>query len=306
MTAWSRSVFPTIVAATLGVILSLGASLPGRAAPAGGKKPVVLVPPFENQSRNHETIIQETAAGTAPGQPRQKFSVDRYSEAPRSLLEDMLGQIPGLQIAERQRVDALLLESKFGAKSGLVDTENALRLGKMLGANLIVMGTVVDIRQEVKDFVGYGIRSRITEVVCKIRIRLLDSSGTVLYSKVVSGSKQYDQSNFGGSGSSDRNFAAIEETLKEVEKDGAFRKALLGDAAPAHAAEGLIEVEFAPKPDNCDVEIDGKYVGGSPLKRRLPAGKEIKVRISKGGYQAWDGVIVPEAGLRITREMDRR
>ena len=69
------------------------------------------------------------------------------------------------------------------------------------------------------------------------------------------------------------------------------------------AADDLIEVDFSPKPENCDIEIDGKYVNGSPLKRRLQEGKEYKVRISKGGFKDWEGLIVPEKGLRITPEL---
>ena len=49
-----------------------------------------------------------------------------------------------------------------------------------------------------------------------------------------------------------------------------FAAAVLGRKPPtADAADGsgLIEVDFSPKPDNCDIEINGKYVGGSPLKR---------------------------------------
>jgi len=122
----------------------------------------------------------------------------------------------------------------------------------------------------------------------------------------VKGSKTYSESNYGGTSSSDRNFAALEATLQQLKSDKEFRTALLGGKPGAKGAtdsDGLVEVEFAPKPENCDIEIDGKYVGGSPLKRRFPAGKEVKVRISKGGFKDWEGVIVPEAGLRVTRDL---
>ena len=272
------------------------------------RKPVVLVPPFENQSKYHVNVGYEVATGNDPNQPKRHFTVDRYTEAPRSLFEDMLGNIEGVTIVERQRVDALLAESEFGRLSGLVDTEKALKLGKMLGANVIIMGTIVDIRDEKRDFKGYGIQTKNTEVICQIRVRMLDiEKGTVRFTKIVKGSKTYTESSFGGTSSSDRNFAAIEVTLQQLESDSQFRKALLGGKAGATAenSDGLVEVEFAPKPENSDIEIDGKYVGGSPLKRRMPAAKEVKVRISKGGYESWTGVIVPEAGLRITRELGR-
>lgn len=222
----------------------------------------------------------------------------------------MLGNVEGVTITERQRVDTLLVESEFGQLSPLVDSEKAVKLAKMLGANLVVMGTIVDVREETKNFQGYGIKTANTEVLCQIRVRLLDmETGNVKFSKVVKGSKTYTKSSFGGTKSSDRHFAAIEVTLEKLGSDSQFRAAILGQkpaAAAAASADGVVEVDFAPVPENCDIEIDGKYVGGSPLKRRLQGGKEYKVRISKGGYMDWQGVIVPESGLRITRELDRK
>jgi curli biogenesis system outer membrane secretion channel CsgG len=299
------------LAAVCGAVLAL--DFPSASALAQGskqkqRKPVILVPPFENQSKHHETIGYEVGTGDKANQPKRRYSVDRLTEAPRSIFENLLGNIDGITIVERQRVDTLLVESEFGALSGLVDSEKAVKLGKMLGANLIVMGTITDIRDEIRRFEGYGIKNENMNVICQIRVRLLDiESGKVQFSKIVKGSKTYTKSSFGGTASSDRNFAAIEAALEQLEGDSQFKAALFGEKPATSgqpAAEGLVEVEFAPKPENCDIEIDGKYVGGSPLKRRMAAGKEFKVRISKGGFQDWRGTIVPEAGLRITRELN--
>ena len=192
-------------------------------------KPVLLIPPFENQSKYHENISYEVATGKNPNAPKRRYPVDRYTEAPRSLCEDMLGNLEGVTIAERQRVDTLLVESEFGRLSGLVDSEKAVKLGKMLGANLVVMGTIVDVREETKNFQGYGIKTENTDVLCQIRVRLLDmESGNVKFSKVVKGSKTYSKSSFGGTKSSDRHFAAIEATLEKLGSDSQFRAAILG------------------------------------------------------------------------------
>jgi hypothetical protein len=265
-------------------------------------KPAVLIPPFENHSKHHENISLEVATGNKEGQPKRRYIVDRYTEGPRSLFQDMLVNLDGVTVVERQRVDTLLVESEFGL-SGLVDSEKAVKLGKMLGANVVVMGTIVDIRDETKEFQGYGIKTKNTEVICKLNVRLLDmESGTIKFSKVVEGTRTYSQSTYGKTASSDRYFAAIEEALKKLGADPKFQAAVRGPNAGA-AADGMVEIDFAPRPEGCDVEIDGKYVGGSPLKRRLQAGKEYKVRLSKDGFKSWEAVIVPEAGLKITREL---
>jgi hypothetical protein len=287
------------------MVLALGAAdARGQGGDGPVRKPVVLVPPFENQSKKHESISIEVATGNNPNQPKRRYSVDRYTEVPRTLFEDMLANLDGVAIVERQRVDTLLVESEFGRLSGLVDPAKAQQLGNMLGANLIVMGTIVDLHDEVVTFNGYGIRTENTTIHCQIRFRMLEAgSGNMVYSKVFKGSKTYPKSNFGGKESKDRFFEAIEVVLQKVADDADFRAAVRGKKAGAGTESGGVEVEFAPKPENCDIEIDGKYVGGSPIKRKLQAGKEYKIRISKEGYKDWQGVIVPEAGLRITREL---
>ena len=296
-----------VLRCSLIALLILGSDVRGQVSKDEGKKPVILVPPFENQSKHHENVSYEISTGNKAGQPKRRFIIDRFSEAPRSVLEDMLVNMGDISVVERQRVDAILVEAEFGGMSGLVDPEKAVKLGKLLGANLIVMGTIIDIHDEVAKFEGYGIRTENTKVVSKIRLRLLDiKTGDVSFSKIVKGSRTYSKSNFGGTSSTDRNFAAVEAALKELEEDSQFQSALLGrkpGSSDETDADRLVDVEFTPKPENCDIEIEGKYVGGSPLKRRLPVGKEFKVRIGKGGYKDWEGVIVPEKGLRITREL---
>lgn len=287
--------------------LGLNAHACAQEAKEPARKPIILVPPFENQAKQHEFINYEVGNSNDPNRPKKNYRVDRYTEAPRSLFENLLNNIEGVTIIERQRVDTLLAESEFGQFSGLVDPDKALKLGKLLGANLIIVGSIVDLRDETNSFKGYGIATENVTVNCQIRFRLLDETGKVLFSKVVKGSKQYSKSTFGGTKSSDRNFAAIEVAIDKIGEDAQFKAAILGKkaASPGSAGAGaMIEVEFAPQPDNCDIEIDGKYIGGSPLKRKMVSGKEYKIHISKGGYKDWTGVITPEDGLRITRTLE--
>jgi len=290
-----------------------GGALPTSAADLSGEirdgETKVLVPPFENLSKAKAMIDYEVGTSSDPDQPKKRFiHVDRYTEAPRSVLEDLLVGIEGVKVIERQRVDAVLQESQFSHLSGLVDTEKAVRMGKMLGANVIVMGTVEDVRSEDKRFSGYGVRTENTKVTASVRLRVIDiESGDVTYSNRYKGNATFMKSQFGGTSSSDVAYQVIEAALEPLKGDDQFRQAVfakqlarnkLGDAAMTGQA-----VEFAPKPDNCDLELDGNYVGGTPLKRALPVGKPVRVRITKAGFVPWEKTVVPEPGLRITPEL---
>lgn len=263
---------------------------------------IVLVPPFQNLSTSKSMISYEVATNTDPDRPTRSFTVDRYSEAPRGILEDILVGIPGVTIVERQRVDALLVESEFGHFSGLVDTQQAVQMGKMLGATTVIMGSILDIRAKNANFSGYGVETDSTEVISSIRIHLIDiASGRVTYSKIVKGSVSYFSSRFGGTTDSDVAFAVIESSLEQLREDEGFKQAF-GDGRNEDSSSGVI-VKFYPQPDNCDIDIGGTYMGGSPIEIPLSAGKSVQVRISKAGYQTWEKTIIPREGLIVKPEL---
>jgi curli biogenesis system outer membrane secretion channel CsgG len=293
--------FPFLFASfALAVLATRG---PAQDAPKGGTRPIVLVPPFENLTKQRDYVLYDVPDNTASNRPHRHYRIDRYTEAPRALFEDVLVNMDGVSVVERKRVDTLLVEAEFGQLSGLVDPAKAIKLGKLIGANRIVIGTIADVSEETRKFKGYGIQTENMIVSAELRVRVLDiESGRIAFSKVVKGSKTYSKSSYGETKSSDRHFAAVKAAVAEITEDDKFKAAVQGKKAAT--VEGLTEVEFAPKPDNCDIEIDGKYVGGSPLKRKLKPDTEYKVRITKAGYKEWTGVITPEAGLKITRELE--
>lgn len=219
-----------------------GSSAVGQPSADGDRKPVVLVPPFENVSKVHQNINYEVANGTNPDRPKRRFVVDRLTEAPRSILENRLVNLEGLTVLERQRIDALLVETQFGL-SGLVDPEKAIKLGKMLGANLVVMGTVMDLHSEVVPFQGYGIKTRNSKVFCQIRLRLVDiETGKIRFNKVYAGSRQFLATNFGGQdlkNNSDPYYGAIEAAFEKLEGDTEFELAPFG-ASPARPTRATL------------------------------------------------------------------
>jgi hypothetical protein len=274
-----------VVAVGVGFFSSLGREARSRESDEKEFKPVVLIPPFENQTKQREKIDLEVATSSDPKNPKRSYKVDRYTEAPRSLFEHAVSNMKGVTIVERQRVDTLLVEAQFGETSGLVvDPEKAIKLGKLVGANLIIMGTIVDLGEETKSFKGYGVETQNVIVTAQVRFRVLDETGKVLCSKIVKGTKTYTKTSFGETKSSDRNFAAIQVALDKIAEDTDFHDSLLGKKGTADK-DGTIQVEFAPK-------------------RSLKAGVEYKVKISKSGYKDWTGTISPEAGLKITRELE--
>lgn len=267
-------------------------------------KPFVLVVPFENLSSVRAMITYEVATGTHPDRPKRSFRVDRYSEAPRHILEDILINL-GARVVERQRLDAILFETKFGKFSGLVDPDRAIRLGKMVGANSIIMGTITDVRSRREKFSGYGITTTNDVVTCSIRVRVMDvESGSVRFSMIVRGSETFMSSSIGGVSDSDVAYAVIEDALEKLRADRSFKEAILPGESAISGRQ--VNVKFAPIPENSDIEIDGIYRGGSPLVAALPMGRQVRVQISKAGYETWEATVIPTEGLIVKPELEKK
>jgi WD40 repeat protein/TolB-like protein len=66
---------------------------------------------------------------------------ENLGRAAGNFIESRLSANPNLRLIERARVDDLVKELKL-QKSGLVDKSNAVKAGKMLGATLMITGTI--------------------------------------------------------------------------------------------------------------------------------------------------------------------
>jgi len=177
---------------------------------------VVLVPPFENITRFRPDIRLENGE-----------KVDRYSEASRNSLENILVGIHRVKVVERKRLDKMLLESDFQRKSGLVDLDYAIEIGNQLGANVIIMGTIADINEENLSFKGYGIQTQTKVVTATLRIRMIDiASGQILLSKEITGRKNLDKTDNGEIKNNDAAIKAIQNALNKLNNDQEFLNAI--------------------------------------------------------------------------------
>lgn len=263
----------------------------------------ILVAPFENQSTAKCLVTYRVATNANPNEPQRTFQVDRYSEAPRAILENALVRIPKITVIERQRVDAMMLENDFGAFSGLVDGNAATRLGRMLGASVIVMGTVLRVDATTREFNGYGVATRNTAVNASIRVRAVDiATGAIVASEVVDGQKVYTASQFGGVTDSDVAIAVLEVALAKITANERFLSSLAGGGGAGQTAS----IAITPRPEGCDCLVDGIFRGNTPITLELPTGKPATIRLERAGYVAWERAVVPGQVPTVSPELARQ
>jgi len=239
-------------------------------------RPVVVVGQVEDQ--------------TALNSSQRNRQAIANPEKVRAELGEMLRNIDGVEVLEESQAQAFLNE--WDRHPGGLSDEPSVT---------VVRATILDMQATVANVNAYGVAMKSLDIQCSLRLQVIRASdNTVTFSKTLTGSKTVTQTEeVQSSSTEDPTFAAVKATLKPVEKDTAFRNAVRGGKTGEQ-----VEVEFSPKPDNCDIEIDGHYAGGSPLKLKLPAGRETLVRISKAGFKDWEGRLMPQAGLRVQRELE--
>lgn len=83
---------------------------------------------------------------------------------------------------------------------------------------------------------------------------------------------------------------------------GPAANGVAGDAVAAQVAESQISVD-ANVP-NCDIEVDGAFVGNTPSQLSLPAGKH-EFAVKKKGYAAWvRTVMISGSAIHVNAELE--
>ncbi len=263
------------------------------ATPATEKNPVILVAPFENLSgtiidiapddRVHQPKADvEVVVTTQPRPVEHKAIADRLVDAPRAVLEDLIVNVPGTKVVERSRADGLFTEGLTPEQAR--DPKTAIRLAQATGATAVALGTITQLTE------ADG-RMR-----AEVRVRLVGSDGAVRFSKLLHGEAPANQGR-------DAFFAAVRAALMDLEHDGDFRALILPAGAAAVAGEATIDVLVQPSESRCDLELDGVFIGTTPGRFAFPAGRKVRVRISKSGFESWDKTVVATKDLRLTPEL---
>jgi len=113
------------------------------------------------------------------------FSVGKYKEELGSLskgladfFEHDFSQISSLKVVERDKIDFVLKELELSA-SGKVDAETAVRVGKLLGAQLMVFGSITQIDDKDARMIVRVVKTETSEILASV-----DKEGKPDYAKM--------------------------------------------------------------------------------------------------------------------------
>ncbi len=158
-------------------LLPLLLALAATTATAQDGKPVVAVAEFKN----------ETSAGWWSGGVGYDLA---------SLLSNELANTGSFRVVERQKLQQVLEEQNLMA-SGRAKASDAAKMGKLAGAQYLVMGTVSSYEEETKksnsglSFAGVSVGGNSQTAYIAIDIRVVDTStGDIAYSRTIEGTSK--------------------------------------------------------------------------------------------------------------------
>jgi len=112
------------------------------------------------------------------------------------MLTNELASSKAFKVIERSRLESVIEEQNLSA-SGRVSSKNSAKIGKLLGAQYMVVGTVTSYEEDTSDsgggisFKGFSVGGNRSRASLSVDIRVIDTtSGEISYSRTVEGSSK--------------------------------------------------------------------------------------------------------------------
>lgn len=231
------------------------------------------------------------------------YYLGNIEEVAADYLTSYINARDDFQVVERTKLKSIITEHGFNT-SGLVDqTDSAIELGKLLGAEYLLTGSLINLDIEEKSFSGYGITSKSVTLTLECNIKLISiNTGAIMISDIYSSSNTY-QNHSASSIRIDLRGKA-RELMRNIAHD--FAKDL-ESINKVEKEKDQVFVEFISTPAGASIEIDGVYYGNTPTRLAVSKGLH-RVVISLGGYETWDKMVnfsegfVVDANLGLKEE----
>lgn len=146
----------------------------------------------------------------------QSKHITQRSYLARDLLTNRLNDYGEFDIVERERLDVILREMEF-SRTGIVNQKDISKFGNILGASVIAIGSIDDIRTKTHNFTGYNVNIETTTIITNISIQFVDISSTKLIDAIIlQGNYKYSSTDFGTLNYDDAVFPSIQNAIESL------------------------------------------------------------------------------------------
>jgi len=226
------------------------------------------------------------------------------SKAATDLMINALIKTEGFRVFERIKLDAILEEQDFQVYSGRVDPSTAVKIGKMLGVDLIVTGSVTSIVYQKSGGIKLGpVSLKKSSASVTITVRAINvTTGEIIFSEVKKGTTSKSGVSIrvpiaGGLGLSSESvtdiFSAIEDVCQQAAAEFAAKMDSRAIVVSSLSLEGyVVKVESTSSGEITQVYINLGEDSG------ITVGDEIKI------FREGEVILDPKTNEVLDRELD--
>jgi curli biogenesis system outer membrane secretion channel CsgG len=230
---------------------------------------------------------------------------DKLGEAASDELTTQLVKAGEFSVIERQQIQAILAEQTLGM-SGAIDAATAAKVGKLLGAQLVVVGSITQFSVDQKSAgIGrLGVSASVAQAESKIDARLVNvTTGEILVAvegdgkKTIGGGQYKDvnlQRDFNAGFAQEALRPAVEKTVQRI-LEQKEQLAAVGPAAPTMSVVGVREGQ---------IYIDRGANAGLKVGQKLTVMRVVDT-IKDGRGNVLDEVTEKVGVLEVTRVLSQ-
>lgn len=248
---------------------------------------LVLVLSFNISAQNIKTVaVVDFINNTGRRIPNIESTASEY-------ISTLLSNKSNLQVVERKKLASIRKEQGL-SQSGIIDNQNtAIQLGKLLGAEYLITGSLINLNVNETQFEGYGIKTTKVEISLSTNIKVLNvNTGVIEAGNIYNASNTYQgESEYSLDGN-----GAVRYLVEKIARN--FVNELnLGEEGQKEELK-KIKVEFSSDPEGASIEVDGIYMGSTPAEIPIEEGIH-NIIISMGGYTNWNKKVNVYEGLKV-------
>ena len=216
--------------------------------------------------------------------------------------QDVLARFAESRSAEenqglRQAVETLQTVKAEGTVDGPLPEAAALRTAQWMGADYLVLASLVSLGENKMNIQAYGLTQQQTVTTLRLALRVLEGArGTQIYGDTVAVSEKIAQNSNLQMQTDDLVNTLLDRGAGELAGRVQGSLAKIEAARPAEAA--LASVTFKATADGAAVEVDGVVIGTAPGTYQVQPGVH-EIRVTKEGYATWEKSVNFTDGLAL-------
>lgn len=229
-----------------------------------------------------------------------------FRENFEEILSINLANIGKFRVLERSKLHEVVGEQALSSTMLADDHQSLVRIGKLLGADYLMTGSLLAFDVQTNKFTGYGVESTICSYTVRVSAKLVDANtGQIVFGDLVESRGNEQQLPSPGTFDGGIQHQLLSECCTKLVSDiDVFASAHETELARRRDGTQLVEVHFESQPPGANILVDGAMIGNAPFTYKASEGIH-RVTMALGGFVTWEQMVRLANGQRVKATLQK-